>query len=610
MLCVKKLILFGLLIMSQAVASMDMDMSHDHSTVDLSTVDLSTITPVPHEGGHHHGTPILEQNLTPAERLYWEAYNTTTYFTIESPYKKHLTIHMALMLLTNVVIYPVVLILNNIKSGWFLPGLTVHVLLTFISLFSYWIFIGNVPDLFPNNAYSRMSLVLFFLTGFHFVFSIIHYATNWVDSVGTLPRGRSQFIPLEDYSHDGSQSPSSTLYDFDHNGSHDSGMFHLGEGLDEVLSSTETGNGPDMASNDLGLKNFSAQPSKWSLKRDQILGKILNLKPIEAIVRLFSSVSFLVFNILNWGLFVFFLIYLPTGVACLNLMGKGDKIFNLLAHFIKGGVFVLLGIVSLARYCGAFSKLGMAWNFSFISRYEKPESIWFRIQPSSDMITMEMIESSLILFYGSTNIFLEHLAAWGEAWTAKDLQHASIAFMYIGSGLCGVLVERRLAAWRRDKFTSVCNQNNIDTADILHGSPGYSPNPFPAFTIFWTGLLMSQHAQASAVSTAIHVQWGDLLTYGSFFRILTYILLNFTPYYKGSLFNPSRPLTELITSFALLCGGLVFMESTDQIVEAIEYRGLTGMFTLNVSVGVVALVMGWIMTIFSIKDWLKARQLS
>jgi hypothetical protein len=45
------------------------------------------------------------------------------------------------------------------------------------------------------------------------------------------------------------------------------------------------------------------------------------------------------------------------------------------------------------------------------------------------------VESFLIFFYGSTNIFLEHLNAWGEAWSAQDMEHISITIMFIGGGL-------------------------------------------------------------------------------------------------------------------------------------------------------------------------------
>ncbi|KAG7903645.1 hypothetical protein KL907_003672 [Ogataea polymorpha] len=283
----------------------------------------------------------------------------------------------------------------------------------------------------------------------------------------------------------------------------------------------------------------------------------------------------------------------------------GSHVFNLLAHFIKGGVFFTLGIVSLTRYCGGWSKLGWAWNRSYILPFEKPTSFWYKLQPKNGMITMEMVESSLILFYGSTNVFLEHLAAPGGPWTAKDLQHVSIAFLYIGAGLCGVVSELKLADWRLDKFYSQVGPDfEVQGYRPAHVTPGFSPNPFPAFTIFWTGLLMSQHQQASELSTSVHVQWGSLLTYGSVVRLVTFLLMIFFP--KSQSFQPTKPFTELLTSFCLLCGGLVFMESTDPVIMALEYRGLTPMFTMNVSVGVISLLMAWIMCVFSIRDRLKA----
>nr|AAT93375.1 YCR062W [Saccharomyces cerevisiae] len=119
---------------------------------------------------------------------------------------------------------------------------------------------------------------------------------------------------------------------------------------------------------------------------------------------------------------------------------------------------------------------------------------------------------------------------------------------------------------------------------------------------------MSQHAQSSQFSTTIHTQWGYLLSYGSFFRLLTFLILFLVPNTNSAA---SKPFTELITSFCLLCGGLVFMESTDQSIEAMEYRGFTPMFTFNLSVGFVSLLMAWEMILFIWKDWLiKTRKTS
>ena len=47
----------------------------------------------------------------------------------------------------------------------------------------------------------------------------------------------------------------------------------------------------------------------------------------------------------------------------------------------------------------------------------------------------EFVESFVIFLYGATNMFLEHLAAWGAAWTAQDLEHVSISIMFFGGGL-------------------------------------------------------------------------------------------------------------------------------------------------------------------------------
>ena len=49
----------------------------------------------------------------------------------------------------------------------------------------------------------------------------------------------------------------------------------------------------------------------------------------------------------------------------------------------------------------------------------------------------EFIESFLIFFYGVTNVFLQHLSKWGEAWSMMDLQHLGITILFAGGGLVG-----------------------------------------------------------------------------------------------------------------------------------------------------------------------------
>lgn len=101
---------------------------------------------------------------------------------------------------------------------------------------------------------------------------------------------------------------------------------------------------------------------------------------------------------------------------------KGNHVFNGLAHFIKGGVFVWFGILTLGRWAGCFSERGWAWNLHPPGR-------------SRRSLSMETLESGLIFIYGITNIFLEHLAAWGKAWSVMDIEHVALSLLFIGGGL-------------------------------------------------------------------------------------------------------------------------------------------------------------------------------
>jgi hypothetical protein len=76
--------------------------------------------------------------------------------------------------------------------------------------------------------------------------------------------------------------------------------------------------------------------------------------------------------------------------------------------------------LSLGRWAGCFANIGWAWNIK-PNKTKKPSA--------------EFVESFLIFFYGSTNVFLEHLAAWGKEWSAQDLEHISITIMFFGGGL-------------------------------------------------------------------------------------------------------------------------------------------------------------------------------
>lgn len=578
---------------------MNMDMDHDQMSndaiepasddsnritsdhTDSSDSASSTLIPVPHSVKHQHGMPILETKLTPEEKLYWESYSTETYFNTPSSKRGALYAHLALYVGSYVFLYPLVLVFWNVGHSLYLPALTLHTGLVVASVFTFWIFSGSVRELYPHSAFKPMTLLLFLGSLMHWAISVVAVAYRYLNIDNEF-----DYFELA-HAEDGSSvhSPDLTLRD---SNSHFED-FEL-ESFGEPDGHLKTSNG----------SMLQPQPSRMSLV-------FLKFPAFKKATQLGGKTALALTGLTNWALFAYFLIYFPTGVATYAVYGTDGTIFNLLAHFIKGGVFFVLGLVTLARYCGAFRGKGWAWNHRFVTARNDNRG-WLRWQPRG-LWTMEFVESSLIFFYGSTNVFLEHLAGAGGAWTAKDLQHVSIAFIYLGCGLCGILLERRLSTWRYTKAVDnlTASTDPKDVAAVTKAHPGFSPNPFPILTIYWTGILMSKHTQASALSTEIHIQWGNLFVVGCVFRMMSYLIQVLVPSQSRGLTAAHAPFTEIVVAFALLCGGLIFMESCDPVVHLFEYYGYTSMFTLNVSLGFVALLMAWEMCVFSIKDALIRR---
>jgi hypothetical protein len=116
-----------------------------------------------------------------------------------------------------------------------------------------------------------------------------------------------------------------------------------------------------------------------------------------------------------------------SGTVVYGGIGRGGAVFNVLAHYVKGSIFFLYGLLTLGRWMGAFADCGWAWNV------KPPKEVVGRRRAA--LPTAEFTESFVIWLYGVSNVFLEHLAAWGDEWTAQDLEHVSISVMFFGGGL-------------------------------------------------------------------------------------------------------------------------------------------------------------------------------
>lgn len=142
-----------------------------------------------------------------------------------------------------------------------------------------------------------------------------------------------------------------------------------------------------------------------------------------------------------------------------------------------------------------------------------------------------------------------------------------------------------------------------DERDVAMEEPvsyKFSINPFPALVILLLGIMMTSHTQQSMISTMVHAQWGNLLAGAALARGLTYVITYLKP---PTSILPSRPPTELLTSFALMTGGIIFMASSSDTVDGMIHYRLDAMFMYTVTMGLVGVLMAWEIILIAIKGW-------
>jgi hypothetical protein len=275
-----------------------------------------------------------------------------------------------------------------------------------------------------------------------------------------------------------------------------------------------------------------------------------------------------------------------TAIPAYVGMCRGGYINTCAAHIIKGSIFFGYGVLTFARYLGAYADLGWAWN-------RKPAG--------SNAVSAEMVECAVIFVYGITNTWMERFGAHaGDPYTVKQVQHISIAVMFWFAGLSGMLLESKRV--RRALSAVLYTQNNGEGSVRAPASYSFSFNPLPALVIAITGLAMAAHHQDYKFQVEIHSLWGILLAGGSAFRFLTYFFLWLGPPTDSTL--PSRPPTEVLTSFGWAAGGIVFMLSDEEVAFAAMRSGFDDMMAfLNLTVALTCLVFCWIVVVLAIKGY-------
>jgi hypothetical protein len=164
---------------------------------------------------------------------------------------------------------------------------------------------------------------------------------------------------------------------------------------------------------------------------------------------------------------------------------------------------------------------------------------------------------------------------------------------------------KTIRRWLNTAIEAMPTYNNAGKEQKLPRTYNHSMNPIPALIILLLGIMMSSHHQSSMISTMIHKQWGTLLSGFSVMRMLTYMFMSISP---PTSHYPSRPPSELVSSFCLISGGIIFMASTKDIVHWMEAEEVGPMVVFTVAMGMTAFIMAWAILVLALKGWAVGRK--
>ena len=256
-------------------------------------------------------------------------------------------------------------------------------------------------------------------------------------------------------------------------------------------------------------------------------------------------------------------------------LGHTYYINGVLAHFIsmyifldsgdntlmaaEGSIFWWFGILTFARYLGAWSRWGWAWNIPPHNSRTLPWSASF-------------VESLVIFLYGFSQQFMERFGTHpGDPYSAKDVEHISIAVMFWAGGLVGMAIETpTIRKWLQGEtdtryFHSRSRRKHSSSAIDMEVTDSLAAsNPLPALVIGITGIAMSAHHQTYQFQVQIHALWGYLLLGFAICRCLTCFFEWVRPERRMPML-PSMPPTELLGSIFLGAGGIAFICSDEEI---------------------------------------------
>ncbi|KAI2483278.1 hypothetical protein Ptr902_05595 [Pyrenophora tritici-repentis] len=567
-------------------------MPHRPGVTITATTLLLELLPLAAAHGHGDGMDMSAHDAQPAQPQdngfggYWSL----------SEHASLMYWHIGLEILAWVVVLPVAVMFSVARSRFTLLMQLAFLATNALALVLGIIYDHKTPEMYEGNAHSKTGWAITWIASAWVFLALVQaYAgrsnTQSIEDEFTEPMTTVNMLRYQRVQNQELPDPSRWSDDSGHGTERNSLSLHDGSQSPSVDSESQFVNPARRYTHDDSFGD--SDDEKRGFLHNTPVDKFFSRNVARfAVGRTLKAIRIL-YVVVERTILVQGFLAIVSGAVVYGGIGRGGAIFNVLAHTVKGGIFFLYGFLTLGRWMGAFADFGWAWNV------KPPKEVVGRRRAA--LPSAEFTESFVIWFYGCTNVFLEHLAAWGDAWTAQDLEHVSISIMFFGGGLLGMCIEST-------KVRELLNSGVVasQAASVQHEAwqeprqYRFSMNPLPALIIMLLGKMMSSHHQTSMVSTMIHSQWGSMFMGFALARGVTYITLYISP---PTSFLPSRPPTEIVTAFCLIAGGVTFMVSNKDTVAALESYNLDAMFIFTVVMGVTALLMAWTTVLIAIKGW-------
>jgi hypothetical protein len=323
--------------------------------------------------------------------------------------------------------------LSIARSRYVLPSQFAFLVINALALLIGVVYNHKTPELYENNAHSKTGWVITWIASAWVFMALIQTymdrgMTNSFEDEATQPLNAENMAQYQRVKDEELPSPSRWSNDSGQGTERNSASLYGHSRSPSVESEDQQFPGPTRKYTHDDLDDFedvNLEKPKSSLDR------FFSRNVARFVAGRTAKVIRMLYVVFERTMVVQGFVAITTGTVVYGGIGQSNAVFNVLAHYIKGGIFFVYGLLTLGRWMGAFADLGWAWN----------------MKPSKDMVgrrkaslpSAEFTESFVIWLYGCTNVFLEHLAAWGNEWTAQDLEHVSISVLFFGGGLVSPL---------------------------------------------------------------------------------------------------------------------------------------------------------------------------